>query len=48
VKEEAEKQAPDPGKLKRWGTRLIELGTDLGLKFATGTIASLLSKMFTG
>jgi hypothetical protein len=48
VREEAEKQTPDPGKLRRWGKRLVELGTDIGLKFATGTIASVLSKMFTG
>jgi hypothetical protein len=48
VKEEADKTAPDSGKLKRWGKRLVELGTDLGLKVATGTIASLLAKMFTG
>jgi hypothetical protein len=48
VKEEADKTTPDPGKLKRWGKRLVELGTDLGLKVATGTIATLLAKMFTG
>jgi len=48
VKEEAYKDTPDSGKLKRWGKRLVELGTDLGLKVATGTIATLLAKMFTG
>ena len=46
VKEEAAKAQPDVGKLKRWGTRLVELSKDLGMKVAAGEIVHLLNSMF--
>ena len=46
VKEEAVKPQPDVGKLKRWGTRLVDLSKDLGMKVAAGEIVHLLSSMF--
>jgi hypothetical protein len=46
VKEEAVKPQPDVGKLKRWGTRLVDLSKDLGMKAAAGEIVHLLSSMF--
>jgi hypothetical protein len=46
VKEEAAKAQPDAGKLKRWGTRLVDLGKDVGMKVATAEIVHLLAKMF--
>jgi hypothetical protein len=48
VKEEAAKAEPDIGRLKRWGTRLGELGKDLGMRVATAEIVQLLARMFGG
>ena len=45
--EEAKKEHPDPGKLKRWGTRLGELATQLGLHVAATEIVHIVGKMFT-
>lgn len=44
--EEAQKDKPDPGKLKRWGHRLAELGTQLGLHAAATEIVQIVGKMF--
>jgi len=46
LKDEAVKAQPDVGKLKRWGTRLVSLGRDVGMRVATAEIAHFLSKMF--
>ena len=46
VKEEASKAQPDVGKLRRWGTRLVEISKDIGMKVAAGEIVHLLAKMF--
>lgn len=48
VKEEAVKAQPDVGKLKRWGTRLVDLSKDLGMKVTAGEIVHLLNAMFGG
>ena len=48
VKEEAAKATPDVGKLKRWGTRLVDLSKDIGMKVAAGEIVHLLNSMFGG
>jgi hypothetical protein len=48
VKEEASKSTPDVGKLKRWGTRLVDLSKDIGMKVAAGEIVHLLNSMFGG
>jgi hypothetical protein len=48
VKEEAKKPEPEPGKLKRWGNRLVKITEDVGLKVVSGTIAGILLKMYTG
>lgn len=48
VKEEAAKPTPEPGKLKRWGDRLVKITEDVGLKVVSGTIAGILLKMYTG
>lgn len=48
VKEEAAKTQPDPGKLRRWGERLVKISEDVGLKAVSSTIAALLLKMYTG
>jgi hypothetical protein len=48
LKQEAAKENPDPGTLKRWGDRLVQFTKDVGIKTASSTIASLLAKMFTG
>jgi hypothetical protein len=48
LKDEAKKEQPDPGKLRRWGNRLLEFGKELGVKVATDSIAQILTKMFTG
>ena len=48
VKEEAVKSQPDVGKLKRWGTRLVELSKDIGMKVAAAEIVQLLNSMFGG
>ena len=46
--DEAEKPSPDSGKLKRWGSRLIELAGQLGMKVAEGTLTKVLTNIFTG
>jgi hypothetical protein len=48
VKDEAEKVQPDGRRLKRWGSRLVEIMTDVGMKVAAGAIAALLVKVFVG
>ena len=45
--DEAKKDQPDPGKLKRWGTRLGELATQLGLHVAATEIVHIVGQMFT-
>jgi hypothetical protein len=44
--DEAKKDKPDPGKLKRWGHRLGELGLQLGLHVAAGEIVHAIGKIF--
>lgn len=44
--DEAKKPSPDPGKLKRWGSRLSELSLQLGLEVAAGEIIELIGNMF--
>ncbi|MHC2273531.1 hypothetical protein ACVME8_000142 [Bradyrhizobium diazoefficiens] len=46
LKEEASKEKPDAGKLRRWGERGIQLAKDLGMKVATSEIAYWLHKIF--
>jgi hypothetical protein len=48
VKDEAAKQEPDVGKLKRWGGRLVDLSKDLGMNFAANEIVALLGSIFGG
>jgi sigma-70-like protein len=48
LKDEAAKQTPDAGKLKRWGSRLVELGRELGLRVATSEITTVLQNIFGG
>ncbi len=45
--DEAKKEKPDPGKLKRWGHRLAELGTQLGLHVAATEIVHVVGKIFS-
>lgn len=47
VKDEASKPKPDDGKLKRWGTRLVDLTKQLGMKVAEGTLTKVLTDIFT-
>lgn len=47
-KDEAAKPAPDVGKLQRWGKRLLNVASDLGMKVATSTIAQVLARIFVG
>jgi hypothetical protein len=46
--DEAKKEKPEPGKLKRWGHRLGELATQLGLHVAATEIVHLVGSMFPG
>ena len=46
--DEAKKDKPDPGKLKRWGHRLGELATHFGLHVAASEIVHIVSSMFPG
>ncbi|MBR1288663.1 hypothetical protein [Bradyrhizobium ottawaense] len=46
--EEAKKEKPDPGKLKRWGHRLADLGKDLGLHVLATEIVHIMGGMFSG
>lgn len=48
LKAEASKMNPDPGKLKRWGDRFIEMCRDVGIKVVGTAIAQVLVKMFGG
>jgi hypothetical protein len=48
LKDEAAKQMPDAGKLKRWGSRLVELGRELGIRVATSEITTVLHNIFGG
>ncbi len=48
LKAEASKNAPDPGKLKRWGDRFVQMCGDVGIKVAGTSIAQVLIKMFGG
>lgn len=47
VKSEASLAKPDTGKLQRWGKTLVTFASDVGLKFASSTIAAVLVKIFT-
>jgi hypothetical protein len=46
--DEAKKDKPDAGKLKRWAHRLGELATQLGLHVAATEIVHIVSGMFPG
>jgi hypothetical protein len=46
--DEAAKEKPDPGKLKRWGQRLAEIGKELGLHVAATEIVHIITSMFSG
>ena len=46
LKDEAAKQMPDAGKLKRWGSQLVELGRELGLRVVTSEITTALHNIF--
>jgi len=48
VKDEANKVPPDAGRLKRWGSRLVEVAKEIGMKTASTTIASVLARIFAG
>ncbi|MBX9829813.1 MAG: hypothetical protein K2Y27_33090 [Xanthobacteraceae bacterium] len=45
LKEEAAKQTPDVGKLKRWAEKLRATAQDLGMTVATGTLATLIASL---
>jgi hypothetical protein len=44
--DEAKKDNPDPGKLKRWGSRLGEFAMQVGLNVASSEIIHVLGKIF--
>lgn len=46
VKEEARKETPDVGKLKRWADRLVSVGNELGMRIAVNEIVQVLAKIF--
>jgi hypothetical protein len=48
LKEEAAKPKSDPGKLRRWGARLIEFAAGVGMTVAASAIAQVLGKIFIG
>ncbi len=48
LKSEASKLNPNAGKLKRWGTRLAQMCTDVGVKVGGHAIAQAIIKMFGG
>lgn len=48
VREEAAKQTPDVGRLKRWGNRLAELSKDLGMSVTATAIFETLKAIFGG
>jgi hypothetical protein len=48
LKGEASKINPDPGKLKRWGGRLVQMCNDVGIKVGGHTLAQVLIRMFGG
>ena len=45
LRAEAQKNPPDPGKLKRWGTRLLELASDFGVQASAGAVGTILAKL---
>jgi hypothetical protein len=48
LRQEAEKSELDIGKLKRWGSRLVQLTGDLGMRVASAAIAKILVDIFMG
>jgi hypothetical protein len=42
------KAQPDVGKLRRWGSRLVDLSKEVGMKVVAGEIVHLLGSMFGG
>jgi hypothetical protein len=48
LKDEAAKSSPDTAKLKRWGNRLLEFSTDVGMRVATSALAQVLTRIFVG
>jgi hypothetical protein len=46
LKEEAAKQSPDAGKLRRWAEKLKGTAQDLGMKVAMSALATLIASMF--
>jgi hypothetical protein len=48
LKDEGAKRTPNAGKLERWGSRLVELGRELGLRVATSEITTVLQNIFGG
>jgi hypothetical protein len=46
--DEAKKGKPDPGKLRRWGNRLVDLGKELGLHVLATEIVHIMGRMFLG
>jgi hypothetical protein len=46
--DEAKKEKPEPGKLKRWGNRLAGLAKELGLHVAAAEIVHIMGSMFSG
>ncbi|MGY4291507.1 hypothetical protein ACVWXO_010773 [Bradyrhizobium sp. LM2.7] len=48
LKGEASRINPDPGKLKRWGGRLVQMCNDVGIKVGGHALAQVLIKMFGG
>jgi hypothetical protein len=48
VREEAAKESPDVGRLKRWGNRLAELSRDLGMNVTASGIVEVMKSIFGG
>jgi hypothetical protein len=48
LKDEATKSNPDTAKLKRWGNRLLEFSTDVGMQVAASALAQVLARIFIG
>lgn len=46
--EEVKREKPDPGKLKRWGLRLADLGKELGLHVLATEIVHIMGGIFSG
>jgi hypothetical protein len=47
LKDEATKPKPDAGKLKRWGSRLVDFAKEVGLKVTADTLTKVLTDIFT-